>query len=99
MAVLTIEPCHADTAVVTYTVQAGTSIHTGVGEAVIGVQQAVSSFKAFLALTSVASIGVDTGCSIPAGHGGGALVYVHLAPGALVPKGAGAGVLLVVSIG
>lgn len=66
--------------------------------AVISIQQTVTTLEAFLALTGVTSIGVDAGCSISAGHGGGALVYVHLTPGALVSKGAGAGELLVVSI-
>jgi len=84
--------------VVTHTVQAGPSIHTGVRQAVVCVQEAVSPFKPFLAFTGVTTIVVDAGCSIPARHGGGALVDVHLAPGALVSQWTRTGVLLIVSI-
>lgn len=99
MAVLAIEPCHADTAVVPHTIQACPPINTGVGQAIVSVEQAVSSFKSFLALASVAAIGVDAGCSVSAWHCGGAFIYVNLTSGPLVSKGAGAGELLVVSIG
>jgi hypothetical protein len=98
LAVLSTEPGHAEAGVVTHPVQAGTSIHTGVGQAVISVQKTVAPFKPFLAFTCVAAIGVDTCCTVPAGHGGGALVNVHLAPRALIAQRTGTGVFLIVSI-
>jgi len=98
LAIFTTKPSHAHAAVVPYFVQASPSINTRVGQAVVSIYQAISSFKSLLALTSVASIGVNTSGSISAGHGGGTLVYIHLAPCTLVTKRTRAGELLVVAI-
>lgn len=84
--------------VVSKSVQTSATVDTRIVGAVIRVEEAVSALVAKRTLTRVAPVEVDTGGPVLAGLGGGALVYVHLTPGALVSKGAGAGVALVVAV-
>lgn len=85
--------------VVSEPVETSAAINTGIVGAVIRVEEAVPALIAKRTLTCVASVEVDTSRSVLAGLGGGALVNVHLTPGALVAQGAGAGVALVVAVG
>lgn len=84
--------------VVSESVQTSATIDTRIVGAVIRVEETVSALVAQRTLTRVAPVEVDTGGPVLAGLGGGALVYVHLTPGALVSQGAGAGVALVVAV-
>ena len=84
--------------VVSESVQTSAAIDTRIVGAVIRVEETVSALVAQRTLTRVAPVEVDTGGPVLAGLGGGALVYVHLTPGALVSQGAGAGVALVVAV-
>ena len=85
--------------VVSKSVKTSPTVDTRIVGAVICIKETVSALVAKRTLTCVAPVEVDTGGPVLAGLGGGALVYVHLTPGALVSQGAGAGVALVVAVG
>ena len=99
MTVLASEPGHAETLVVSESVKTRAAIDTGIVDAVIRVQETVPALVPPGALARVAPVEVDAGRPVLAGLGRHALVNVHLAPGALVAQGAGAGVPLVVAVG
>lgn len=99
MTSLSSEARHTETLEVSEPVETSATINTRIVGAVIRVEEAVSALIAQRTLTCVASVEVDTSRSVLAGLGSGALVNVHLTPGALVAQGAGAGVALVVAVG
>lgn len=97
-AILAAEAGHAEAAIVASLVQACAAVDARGAGTVVGVDQAIPTFKATSTVAGVAAVGVDASGSVPTRRGDGALVDVVTAESSSESKGAGAGEVSVVHV-